>query len=99
MLVGDVRDDGRYLSGLDAVRSELAVPMMNRQKLVGVLDLQATSLHAFTPQDRSLLQLIASRVASAIDNARLFRRVCGGDNSLSKFIGRTRNSRTHDPGL
>ena len=75
VMVGDVREDPRYLNALDAVRSELAVPMTNRQKLVGVLDLQSTSAHAFSPHDRSLLQLIASRVASAIDNARLYRRV------------------------
>ena len=40
VLVADVREDPRYLSGLDAVRSELAVPMVTRGKLVGVLDLQ-----------------------------------------------------------
>lgn len=75
ILVGDVREDPRYLSGLDAVRSELAVPMVHRQKLVGVIDVQSTSLNAFSLHDRALLQLIAARVASAIDNARLYLRV------------------------
>jgi phosphoserine phosphatase RsbU/P len=75
VLVGEVRDDDRYLSGLDAVRSELAVPMIHRQKLVGVIDLQSTTPNAFSLHDRALLQLIAARVASAIDNARLHRRV------------------------
>lgn len=74
-MVGDVLEDPRYLNALDAVRSELAVPMVVRQKLVGVLDLQSTSPNAFTAQDRALLQLIAARVASAIENARLYRRV------------------------
>jgi sigma-B regulation protein RsbU (phosphoserine phosphatase) len=75
VVVGDVRDDRRYLQALDAVRSEMAVPMVARQKLVGVLDLESTTPHAFTPQDRALLQLIATRVGGAIDNARLYRRV------------------------
>ncbi len=75
VMVGDVLADPRYLNALDAVRSELAVPMVVRHKLVGVLDLQATAFDAFTPQDRALLQLIASRVGAAIDNARLYRRV------------------------
>lgn len=70
----DVRSDPRYLPALDAVRSELAVPMLARGKLVGVIDLQSTELNAFREQDRALLQLIASRVASSIDNARLYRR-------------------------
>ena len=42
ILVDDVRQDPRYLNALDAVRSELAVPMMARGRLVGVIDLQST---------------------------------------------------------
>jgi sigma-B regulation protein RsbU (phosphoserine phosphatase) len=42
---------------------------------VGVIDLQSTRLNAYREQDRSLLQLIASRVAVSVDNARLYRRV------------------------
>jgi sigma-B regulation protein RsbU (phosphoserine phosphatase) len=75
ILVKDVRLDKRYLNALDAVRAELAVPMLVRGKLVGVIDLQSTRLNAFSEQDRALLALIASRVAVAIDNARLHRQV------------------------
>jgi phosphoserine phosphatase RsbU/P len=75
VLVGDVRNDPRYLHTMDAVRTELAVPMMARGKLVGVIDLQSTRLNAYTEYDRALLRLIAARVAIAIDNARLYRRV------------------------
>jgi sigma-B regulation protein RsbU (phosphoserine phosphatase) len=75
VLSGDVRNDARYLTALDAVQSELAVPMLARGKLVGVIDLQSTRLDAYREQDRALLQLIASRVAVSIDNARLYRRV------------------------
>lgn len=73
--VDDVRKDPRYLNALDAVRSELAVPMIARGKLVGVIDLQSTKLKAYSDQDRALLRLIAARVASSIENARLYRRV------------------------
>lgn len=75
ILVPDVRADSRYLIALDAVRAELAVPMLVRSKLVGVIDLQSTRLNAFSTQDRALLALIATRVGVAIDNARLYRRV------------------------
>jgi len=75
ILVPDVRSDRRYLNALDAVRSELAVPMLARNMLVGVIDVQSTSEKAYTEYDRALLRLIASRVASSIDNARLYRRV------------------------
>ncbi len=73
--VGDVRADVRYLNALDAVRSELAVPMISRGRLVGIIDLQSTRLNAYAKREVALLTLIASRVASAVENARLYRRV------------------------
>jgi sigma-B regulation protein RsbU (phosphoserine phosphatase) len=75
VLVEDVREDSRYLNALDAVRSELAVPMTARGKLVGVLDVQSTRVKAYSEQDRALMRLIGARVAVSIDNARLYRRV------------------------
>ncbi len=75
MLVPDVRKEAAYLNALDAVRSELAVPMVARGNLVGVIDLQSTRLNSYSQQDRALLMLIASRVGVSIDNARLYRRV------------------------
>jgi sigma-B regulation protein RsbU (phosphoserine phosphatase) len=75
IMVGDVRNDARYLNAMDAVRSELAVPMTARGRLVGVIDVQSTRENAYNEQDRALLMLIASRVGSSIDNARLYRRV------------------------
>jgi phosphoserine phosphatase RsbU/P len=75
VLVDDVRTDPRYLNALDAVRSELAVPMIARRKLVGVIDVQSTRLKTYTEQDKTLMRLIAARVASSIENASLYRRV------------------------
>ncbi len=75
VLVEDVSTDPRYLNALDAVRSELAVPMMVRSRLVGVLDVQSTRLRAYGDHDRALMRLIASRVAASIENASLYRRV------------------------
>ncbi len=75
VLSNDVRTDPNYLPALDAVRSELAAPMIARGKLVGVIDLQSTSLNAYSEYDKMLVHLLASRVGSSIDNARLYRRV------------------------
>ena len=75
VLVADVRSDPRYLNAVEAVRTELAVPMIARRRLVGVIDVQSTQPNAYTEQDRALLRLIAARVAIAIDNARLYWRV------------------------
>ena len=74
VVVEDVHRDPRYLNVLDAVRSELAVPMTARGKLVGVIDVQSTRLKAYGGHERSMLSLVASRVAAAVDNATLYRR-------------------------
>jgi len=86
VLVNDVRKDARYLNAVDAVRSELAAPMVARNRLVGVIDIQSTRLNAFSEYDRSLLRLIAARVGITIDNARLFRRVERQNRTL-KILG------------
>ncbi len=75
VLVDDVRQDSRYLNALDAVRSELAVPMISRQKLVGVIDLQSTRERSYSENDRTIIRLIAARVGASIENARLYRRI------------------------
>jgi sigma-B regulation protein RsbU (phosphoserine phosphatase) len=75
VVVPDVHADPRYLNALDAVRSELAVPLVARGKVVGVLDVQSTRANAFTERESTMLRLIGSRVAISIDNARLYRRV------------------------
>jgi sigma-B regulation protein RsbU (phosphoserine phosphatase) len=82
VLVGDVRNDPRYLNAVDAVRTELAVPMTARGKLVGVIDLQSTRVNAYGEYDRALLRLIAGRVSIAIENARLYRRVERNNRTL-----------------
>lgn len=79
----DVRRDQRYLSAVDPVRSELSVPMLARGRVVGVIDIESTDIGAFTAEDEALLSLIASRVAIAIDNARLHRRLERNNRTLA----------------
>ena len=90
VLVGDVRSDPRYLNAVDAVRTELAVPMIARKRLVGVIDLQSTRPHAYSEYDRALLRLIAGRVAVAIDNARLYLRVERNNRTLKTLANISR---------
>jgi len=75
VLVRDVRKEKAYLNAMDAVRCEMAIPMVVRDKLVGVIDFQSTEVGAYTIDDVALMRLIALRIATAIDNARLYRRV------------------------
>lgn len=73
--VSDVTADPRYINAIDTVRSELAVPLMIQGKCIGVLDIQSNHLNYFTPDQQSILTLLASRLAVAIENARLFEQV------------------------
>jgi len=73
--VGDVSKSTRYINAIESVRSELAVPLMLQGKCIGVLDIQSNHLDYFTPEQQSILTLLASRFAIAIENAQLFERV------------------------
>src|SRR5690349_11806922 len=80
--VSDVSADPRYINAIDSVRSELAVPLMIQGKCIGVLDIQSNHLDYFTPQQQSILTLLATRLAIAIENAQLFERVRLQANTL-----------------
>ena len=64
-----------YVEANPAVRSELAVPLILKNKVIGVLDLESEHLSFFTPEHQRLLELVASRMAVAVENARLYTRV------------------------
>jgi sigma-B regulation protein RsbU (phosphoserine phosphatase) len=72
--VGDVTQDPRYINAIDTVRSELAVPLMFRGTCIGVLDIQSRQPDYFTKDQQTILTLLASRLAIAIENARLFQK-------------------------
>jgi len=73
--VSDTSKDPRYINAIDSVRSELAVPLIVRAKCVGVLDIQSRHLDYFTRDQQNILTLLGSRLAIAIENARLFEQV------------------------
>jgi len=73
--VSDVSKDPRYINAIDSVRSELAVPLMFHGKCIGVLDIQSNHLDYFTRDQQNILSMLGSRLAVAIENARLFERV------------------------
>ncbi len=80
--VSDVSQDPRYINAIEAVRSELAVPLMLRGKCTGVLDIQSRHLDYFTKEQQHILTLLASRLAVSIENARLFQQVSNQAETL-----------------
>jgi len=71
VLVGDVSADARYLNLIPHARSELVVPLLHKDRVVGVFDLESSDLHRFTEEHLKVLTPLASQVAVAIENARL----------------------------
>jgi GAF domain-containing protein len=71
----DVDADGVFVSNPDipATRSEMALPLIARNRVIGVLDVQSEQAAAFAEEDISVLQTMAEQVALAIQNARLLR--------------------------
>ena len=74
ILVDDVSKDPRYISGVPNVRSELAVPLIVKNRLIGVIDIESPQANHFTEEHKRLLMLIGSRMAVGIENARLYTR-------------------------
>jgi sigma-B regulation protein RsbU (phosphoserine phosphatase) len=74
ILVDDVSTDRRYISAVPNVRSELAVPLIIKNRLIGVIDIESPQPNHFTEEHKRLLTLIASRMAVGIENARLYTR-------------------------
>jgi sigma-B regulation protein RsbU (phosphoserine phosphatase) len=72
VLVGDVRKDPRYLSAIESVRSEIAVPLVLKGRVTGVLDIQSREVNSFNREQQQVLALVAGRLAGAIENARLY---------------------------
>jgi len=68
----DVRKDSRYVCAAKSTRSELALPLMVRDTVVGVLDCQSTQLDHFDKETIDLLTLFSTQASMALQNARLY---------------------------
>jgi sigma-B regulation protein RsbU (phosphoserine phosphatase) len=86
LVVDDVSKDPRYIKVLDDVRSELVVPLLLKDRCIGVFDLESPELGAFTQRHAELLGILASQVAVAIENARLYETVRDNELRLEREI-------------
>jgi len=75
LLVSDVTTAENYIASNPEVRSELAVPLIAKNRLIGVIDLESDETGYFKPEHQRVLTFTASRIATAIENARLYSRV------------------------
>ena len=80
------RKDPRYINLVDDARSELVIPMLIKDRCIGVFDLESPELDAFTKEHKELLTLLASQAAVAIENARLYEEVRRNEERIEKEL-------------
>ncbi len=74
LLANDVSKEPHfnYHPAVPDTRSEITVPLVVSARVIGALDIQSERLNAFDPTDVATLETLASQVAIAIENARLY---------------------------
>lgn len=90
--VTNVDLDPRYIPCASEirVRSELVVPLLFKDRLIGVLDLESSSYNAFSSRHQQLLSTMASSLAIALENARLYEKVRNDEQRLEKDLSTAR---------
>jgi sigma-B regulation protein RsbU (phosphoserine phosphatase) len=86
VLVPDVSKDPRYIKVVDDARSELVIPLLLKDRVIGVFDLESPELDAFKKSDAEILTLLASQAAVAIENARLYETIRANEFRIEKEL-------------
>ena len=90
VLVPDVAKNDRYIATNPETRSELAVPLIYQEKVIGVLDLEHTKRGYFTEDHKRTLTTLAAQLAIAIENARLYEQVARQEQRLERDLALAR---------
>ena len=90
LLVPDVRKDPRYIVANPEVRSELAVPLIYKGKVIGVIDLEHTRVNYYNEDHQTTLSTLAAQVAISIANARLYQRIHEEEQRLERDLAMAR---------
>jgi sigma-B regulation protein RsbU (phosphoserine phosphatase) len=86
VLVPDVSRDERYIPVVADARSELAIPLLLKDRCIGVFDLESPDLDAFNKEHVEILTLLASQAAVAIENARLYDTIRRNEERLEREV-------------
>ena len=75
LIVPDVKQDPRYVMARPETLSEIIVPLVSKDEVIGVLNLESDKTYAFGQAELELLSSFASQAAIAIENARLYQEI------------------------
>lgn len=95
ILVDDTAQDPRYIASTPGIRSEVTVPLVLKNQMIGILDLQSVRTAGFSKDHLSTLNLLAPQVAAAIENARLFEEKARNEARLERDLIAARALQSH----
>ncbi|MFN8382232.1 MAG: GAF domain-containing protein [Anaerolineales bacterium] len=93
--VRDVNIDPRYIQASSNTRSELAIPLIYRNELLGVLNVESEQVDAYTENDEEMLGTLGGSLAAIIANARLLEQIrvqAERERLINEVAGKIRRS-------
>jgi sigma-B regulation protein RsbU (phosphoserine phosphatase) len=84
--VHDTAKDARYIASHTDIRSEVAVPLLLQDRVVGVMDLESDRVGYFTDDHVRTLALLAPQVASSVENARLYQELATRERRMEEDL-------------
>ncbi|HXA52813.1 MAG TPA: GAF domain-containing SpoIIE family protein phosphatase, partial [Candidatus Acidoferrum sp.] len=88
--VADTEKDPRYIASHSDIRSEVAVPLIAQDKVVGVMDVESDRVGYFTDDHIRTLTLLAPQVASSVENARLYAELAQRERRMEEDLAAAR---------
>jgi sigma-B regulation protein RsbU (phosphoserine phosphatase) len=84
--IHDTTTDPRYIASHPGVRSEIAVPLIVQDRVIGVLNLESERIGYFTEDHARTLTLLAPAVAIAVENARLYQEIADRERRMQEDL-------------
>jgi sigma-B regulation protein RsbU (phosphoserine phosphatase) len=84
--VPDVTQDPRYISSESEIRSEVAVPLVLHDRVIGVMDLESVRFAFFTEDHVRTLKLLAPQIATSVENARLYEELAQREQRMQQDL-------------
>ena len=95
VVVPDVSKDPRYICVNPETRSEMTVPLIYRDRVIGIIDLESPQINYFNDDHVRIFLTLAPQVAIAIENARLYERVTRSEARLERDLKRAQEIQMH----
>jgi sigma-B regulation protein RsbU (phosphoserine phosphatase) len=92
--VNDTSKDPRYIASHPDIRSEVAVPLIVKDRVVGVMDLESDRMGYFTEDHARTLSLLAPQIATSVENARLYEEIATRERSMEEDLRAARDLQT-----